>query len=1254
MNHKKFFSLFLTLLLALSLIPSQKTVANAFSLTAKPECGFIMLNWDRAPDAVRYYVYRGPGEGLEYSMPLTDFAITDTSYKDTNDLVVNQKYCYFIKAVGKDDKEFLKSTEACATMTCASENPEPPEISEEDCKLILKFQVDNKTYWKNEVPKTMDTPAKLIEQRMLLVLRPVAEETNAKLTWDGTTRTVTIQTLDGIEIKLQVGNPIASVNGINEQIDPNNKKVVPLNIDGRIHLPLRYCATKLGAKTPDIIWHAETKIAELIFKDPNCKWVCGCIRKLPPSSLTNNIPQYAFFENCNKEKPLAIKIPMDMKDNILKLSFLEYIKKYPNQDYWCVELRIDENGNVVRWRARPEQYPNCCKPNLPVDCKPICGCVRKWEVGANGILNIFFAPECKEGGNYVQFSVAPTLKDTALGFTFIEYFRKYANQKYWCIIACIDGNRNLISWEATPQKYPNCCEEQPLECKWVEGSIIKANQTPGTNFWTILFAPECKMQNTIELQIPGTLLDLSLSISLAEYIRKFSNQKYWCLSVCIDGNGKIVNWKATPEKYPDCCPQPAECRWICGCILKAGPNAASNMWTIIFDPGCKGQNPVDLQIPPDLLDQNLGITIRDYINKYPDVKFWCVSLCLDADQKIVNWKATPEKYPNCCDEKPTKVLCACIVRMTIDPDSAGFYQVYIKVNCTGSDTEPYDMVLNFPSNMMDEVLNLSVLEYYNSIPGEPPKNACIEVEIDTTDNSVINWWAYPDRTPCCEVTNKGRILAYIPTECIEGTTFVITDLQGKTVWKGHATNEGILDTQCVLLCPERYIVTPYNEKCTFDPKSQEVRVPCCPDKAEVKFTCNCGEEPKGGRIKIHMSKECADGTTIYIYDAETGELVRKVTREDWVDSFFDVMCKLPCPKKYKIVPRNEKCNFNPPSQIIEVPCCPESVDVKFGCECDQEPQQGGRIKISMPEECLKGTVVFVYEVANGAPGKVIWKGEANREGYFDTGCILPCPSNVIVIPKNETCKFIKESIEVEVPCCPKSVDVSFECDCTKPKGRIKGTVGRECAGAEISIVKVSNLRERTIFLKTDAMGGFDSECALECGATYVVTPSKASCTFIPSSMKVTINSCCPDGYEKAEFKCDCKPIERKARIAGNILGNCNPGTMVTIYDENGASVWYGQVNANGYFETSSADAECILICPGTYNIVPVKKGCTFYPPNMEVIFNEKECCDNNITRNVNFKCNCEKNPLNEKPVEKIIYTDKLSYLTNDPEVLKII
>jgi len=336
-------------------------------------------------------------------MPLTDFPILETHYIDKIDLIPNQKYCYIVKAVDGEGREFQTSNETCAIFTCPEEIP---PITEEDCKMVLKYQVDNKYYWKNDIQKgPMDVAPVIREQRVFMMARYLAQETGALVTWDQTTKTVIITRADGVEIRMQIGNPMASVGGQPVQIDPNNLNVVPFLENSRTYVGLRFIAYNLGATGPDeILWHGETKTAELRFKDPHCKWVCGCIRLMGSNPLAN-VAEFGFFPGCGADNSLTTKIPVQMKDRLLKLTPGEYTMKYPNQNYWCAEARIDEAGNLTAWRATPGKYPDCCSEEKPM-----------------GRLRIYMPPEAAKGTDIEIFAVNGTTKKQQAQEQWVESF----------------------------------------------------------------------------------------------------------------------------------------------------------------------------------------------------------------------------------------------------------------------------------------------------------------------------------------------------------------------------------------------------------------------------------------------------------------------------------------------------------------------------------------------------------------------------------------------------------------------------------------------------------------------------------------------------------------------------------------------------------------------------------------------------------------------------------------------------------------
>jgi hypothetical protein len=121
----------------------------------------------------------------------------------------------------------------------------------------------------------MDTAPIIQHSRMFLVIRYVTNAIQGtQIAWDGTERKVTIITRTGTRIELWIGNPQARINGNTIQIDPNNAQVVPVIVNGRTLLPLRFVGENLGAESvEDILWDASTQSVQLFIDDPECEKV---------------------------------------------------------------------------------------------------------------------------------------------------------------------------------------------------------------------------------------------------------------------------------------------------------------------------------------------------------------------------------------------------------------------------------------------------------------------------------------------------------------------------------------------------------------------------------------------------------------------------------------------------------------------------------------------------------------------------------------------------------------------------------------------------------------------------------------------------------------------------------------------------------------------------------------------------------------------------------------------------------------------
>ncbi len=129
---------------------------------------------------------------------------------------------------------------------------------------IVTLKIGSPFITVNGVKKRIDSQGSrpiIKNNRTLLPIRAVIESLGGTIQWNGKTREVTIE-LNGHSIVLKIGSSVALVDGIKTKIDPNDGKVVPIIINGRTYLPLRFIAEHLGAT---VDWDAETKTVTLYY-----------------------------------------------------------------------------------------------------------------------------------------------------------------------------------------------------------------------------------------------------------------------------------------------------------------------------------------------------------------------------------------------------------------------------------------------------------------------------------------------------------------------------------------------------------------------------------------------------------------------------------------------------------------------------------------------------------------------------------------------------------------------------------------------------------------------------------------------------------------------------------------------------------------------------------------------------------------------------------------------------------------------------
>jgi len=118
----------------------------------------------------------------------------------------------------------------------------PPATS-----TTIILQIGSKNMYVNGKLVVLDSAPIIRNDRTLLPIRFVAEALGAQVGWDDSTKKVTIQD-SNTKIEMWINKPTAIVNGKAVYIDPANHNVVPIIVNARTMLPVRFVAESLGAQ----------------------------------------------------------------------------------------------------------------------------------------------------------------------------------------------------------------------------------------------------------------------------------------------------------------------------------------------------------------------------------------------------------------------------------------------------------------------------------------------------------------------------------------------------------------------------------------------------------------------------------------------------------------------------------------------------------------------------------------------------------------------------------------------------------------------------------------------------------------------------------------------------------------------------------------------------------------------------------------------------------------------------------------------
>jgi len=132
--------------------------------------------------------------------------------------------------------------------------PAAAETSQNQTTTMV-FIIDNSSYTVNGELIVMDVSPVVIEGRTMLPIRYAATPLGAEVGWNDADRKVTVS-LDNTLLELWIGQSKALINGNTIAIDADNPNVMPLIINGRTMLPIRFVTENMGC---DVQWDPATR-----------------------------------------------------------------------------------------------------------------------------------------------------------------------------------------------------------------------------------------------------------------------------------------------------------------------------------------------------------------------------------------------------------------------------------------------------------------------------------------------------------------------------------------------------------------------------------------------------------------------------------------------------------------------------------------------------------------------------------------------------------------------------------------------------------------------------------------------------------------------------------------------------------------------------------------------------------------------------------------------------------------------------------
>lgn len=219
------------------LIPAAPTGLVAETIPGDPKG--VKLTWQAGNSDINGYIIERKSGSEDWEMTATVSA--DTTSITESGLKTNQSYSYRVCAYNM----FLNSKPSNTVIY--NLNASSGGNTNTSDQVVLEFFIGKGTYNVNGAASTMDVSPIIKESRTLLPIRFVTEAIGANIQWFDTEKKVLINQ-GNTTIELWIGKNQARINGKSVPIDPDNTSVMPLIINGRTMMPLRFIAENLGCK----------------------------------------------------------------------------------------------------------------------------------------------------------------------------------------------------------------------------------------------------------------------------------------------------------------------------------------------------------------------------------------------------------------------------------------------------------------------------------------------------------------------------------------------------------------------------------------------------------------------------------------------------------------------------------------------------------------------------------------------------------------------------------------------------------------------------------------------------------------------------------------------------------------------------------------------------------------------------------------------------------------------------------------------